>query len=112
MLILHESDVRSLLTMQALIPEMERALQTVSAGEVVQPVRVMVPVDGHRGYLGSMPAHAGALLGAKLVTWFPGNQGVPTHHALVVLFRRETGEPLAIMDGRLITEMRTAAVSA
>jgi ornithine cyclodeaminase/alanine dehydrogenase-like protein (mu-crystallin family) len=112
MLILHESDVRSLLTMQALILEMERALQAVSAGEVVQPVRVMVPIDGHRGYLGSMPAYGGGLLGAKLVTWFPGNQGVPTHHALVVLFRPGTGEPLAIMDGRLITEMRTAAVSA
>jgi ornithine cyclodeaminase/alanine dehydrogenase-like protein (mu-crystallin family) len=29
-----------------------------------------------------------------------------------LLFRPETGEPLAVMDGRLITEMRTAAVSA
>src|SRR5205807_3084277 len=32
--------------------------------------------------------------------------------AMVLLFRPETGEPLAVMDGRLITEMRTAAVSA
>jgi thiomorpholine-carboxylate dehydrogenase len=37
---------------------------------------------------------------------------LPTHAAVIVLFRPETGEPLAIMDGRLITEMRTAAVSA
>jgi len=37
---------------------------------------------------------------------------VPTHHAIIVLFRPETGEPLAIMDGRLITELRTAAASA
>src|SRR4051794_36187717 len=35
-----------------------------------------------------------------------------THAAVIVLFHPETGEPLAIMDGRLITEMRTAAVSA
>ncbi len=28
------------------------------------------------------------------------------------MFRPETGEPLAVMDGRLITEMRTAAASA
>ena len=59
-----------------------------------------------------MPACTGEHLGAKLVTFFPHNQGVPTHHALVVLFKPETGEPLAVMDGRLITEMRTAAVSA
>jgi len=32
--------------------------------------------------------------------------------AVVELLRRSTGEPLALMDGRLITEMRTAAVSA
>jgi ornithine cyclodeaminase/alanine dehydrogenase-like protein (mu-crystallin family) len=31
---------------------------------------------------------------------------------MILLFRPETGEPLVTMDGRLITEMRTAAVSA
>jgi ornithine cyclodeaminase/alanine dehydrogenase-like protein (mu-crystallin family) len=91
---------------------MERALSALSAGKVVQPVRVMVPVADQGGFFGSMPAYAGAQLGAKLVTFFPNNQGVPTHHALVLLFRPETGEPLVVMDGRLITEMRTGAVSA
>jgi ornithine cyclodeaminase/alanine dehydrogenase-like protein (mu-crystallin family) len=90
----------------------ERALRALSAGEVAQPVRVMVPVAGQGGFLGSMPAYTGGQLGAKLVTFFPNNKGIPTHHALVVLFKPETGEPLAVMDGRLITEMRTAAVSA
>jgi ornithine cyclodeaminase/alanine dehydrogenase-like protein (mu-crystallin family) len=46
------------------------------------------------------------------VTFYPANKGVPTHHALVALFRPETGEPVAVMDGRFITELRTAAVSA
>jgi alanine dehydrogenase len=111
-LILDEAAVRRLLDMRALIPAMERALSALSAGTVVQPVRVMVPVADQGGFLGSMPAYAGAQLGAKLVTFFPNNQGVPTHHALVLLFRPETGEPLVVMDGRLITEMRTGAVSA
>jgi thiomorpholine-carboxylate dehydrogenase len=50
----------------------------------------------------------------KLVTFYPGNadRGKHTHQAVIQLFRADTGEPLAIMDGRLITEMRTAAVSA
>jgi alanine dehydrogenase len=98
--------------MAALIPAMERALRALSAGEVVQPVRVMVPVAEQGGFLGTMPAFTGGQLGAKVVTFFPNNQGVPTHHALVLLFEPATGKPLVVMDGRLITEMRTAAVSA
>lgn len=112
MLVLDEGAVRKCLEMGALIPAVERALRALSAGEVAQPVRVMVPVAGQGGFLGSMPAYTGGQLGAKLVTFFPNNKGIPTHHALVVLFKPETGEPLAVMDGRLITEMRTAAVSA
>jgi ornithine cyclodeaminase/alanine dehydrogenase-like protein (mu-crystallin family) len=78
---------------------------------VQQPLRQIVSVTEHLGFFGVMPAYGGAL-GAKLVTFFPNNQGLPTHHAIIALFRPETGEPLILMDGRLITEMRTAAVSA
>jgi thiomorpholine-carboxylate dehydrogenase len=61
-----------------------------------------------------MPAASEHALGVKVVTFYPRNAGsaVPTHMALVLLFQPDTGEPLAVMDGRLITEMRTAAVSA
>ncbi len=62
----------------------------------------------------SVHAVAEDSMGLKLVCFYPGNAGtsVPTHTAMILLFRPETGEPLAVMDGRLITEMRTAAVSA
>ena len=110
-MILDEDSVRALLRMDELIPAMANALADLSRGKVVQPMRVMMPVGDHGGFLGLMPAYGGAL-GAKLVTFYPSNEGVPTHHALVLLFRPETGEPLVTMDGRLITEMRTAAVSA
>ena len=112
MLVLDEAAVQKLLCMRALIPAMADALSALSQGRAVLPVRTMVPVAEHGGFLGSMPAYAGAQLGAKLVTFFPNNQAIPTHHALVVLFRPESGEPLVAMDGRLITEMRTGAVSA
>jgi ornithine cyclodeaminase/alanine dehydrogenase-like protein (mu-crystallin family) len=111
-MLLDEDAVRALLRMQDLIPAMSRALSDLSAGTVVQPVRLMLPIGAHQGFFATMPAWAGGALGAKLVTFYPNNDGVPTHHALIVLFRPETGEPLATMDGRLITEMRTAAVSA
>lgn len=110
-MLLNEDEVRALLRMEDLIPAMERALVHLSAGRVVQPLRTVLPVAEHKGFLGVMPAYTGAL-GTKLVTFYPNNTGVPTHHAVIVLFREETGEPLAVMDGRLITEMRTAAVSA
>jgi alanine dehydrogenase len=110
---LDETAVSRLLRMEEVIPAMERALADFSSGKVVQPMRVMVPVAEHQGFLGLMPAYyANAVLGVKLVTFYPQNRGVPTHHATILLFKPETGEPLASMDGRLITEVRTAAVSA
>jgi len=111
MIVLDEAQVRSLLRMEELIPAMAEAMRDLSLGKVAQPLRTIVPVTDHAGFFGVMPAYGGAL-GAKLVTFFPDNRGIPTHHAMIVLFRPETGEPLVTMDGRLITQMRTAAVSA
>ena len=110
-IILSEEEVRNRLRMEDLIPAMAGALRDLSAGAVLQPLRTVLSISPHNGFLGVMPA-AGRALGAKLVTFYPQNKKVPTHHAMILLFRPETGEPLAVMDGRLITEMRTAAVSA
>jgi alanine dehydrogenase len=110
-MILDEEAVRTLLLMEELIPAMERAMADLSSGKVTQPMRTMLPVAPHDGFLGVMPAYAGAL-GVKLVTFYPNNRGVPTHHAIIQLFEPATGAPLVTMDGGLITEERTAAVSA
>jgi thiomorpholine-carboxylate dehydrogenase len=110
-LFLDLADVRRLLLLPDLIAALRPALAGFSSGEVLQPVRTILPIEPHQGFFGLMPAFAGAL-GAKLVTFYPQNRGIPTHHALIALFRPETGEPLAVMDGTLITEVRTAAVSA
>jgi alanine dehydrogenase len=110
-LFLDESRVRDLLSISDLIPAMTAALADLSVGKAVQPVRTVVPVEDHRGFLGLMPAYNNAL-GAKIVTFYPHNKGVHTHNGLILLFEPETGEPLCVMDGRLITEMRTAATSA
>jgi len=107
---LDESAVRRVLRMEDVIPLMERTVADFSAGRAVQPVRSVVPAQG--GFLGTMPAYVGGGLGVKLVTFFPGNVGIPTHLATILLFKPGTGEPLATMDGRLITEVRTAVVSA
>jgi ornithine cyclodeaminase/alanine dehydrogenase-like protein (mu-crystallin family) len=111
---LDEAAIRPVLSWDRLIPAMERALVAFSRGRVVQPVREMLTIEEGRRYLGVMSAVAENAMGAKLVSFYPGNAGtgVATHHAMILLFRTDSGEPLAVMDGRLITEMRTAAVSA
>jgi len=97
-----------------LIPAMEKALIDFSAGKATQPVRSVIKVDPPGGFLGLMPALTPDGLGLKAVTFYPFNaeREIPTHMATIFLVDPETGTPLAIMDGRLITEMRTAAVSA
>src|SRR5437879_2836453 len=113
-LFLSEDQVREHLRMADLIPAMEKALIEFSAGKVTQPVRSVISVERHGGFLGLMPALTPDGLGLKAVTFYPPNaeRGIPTHMATIFLVDPETGTPLAIMDGRLITEMRTAAVSA
>ena len=115
-LFLNEEQVRQHLRMADLIPAMEKALIDFSAGKVIQPVRSVIKVDvaAATGFLGLMPALTPSGLGLKAVTFYPSNteRGIPTHMATIFLVDPETGAPLAIMDGRLITEMRTAAVSA
>src|SRR3989454_1445739 len=113
-LFLDEEQVRQHLRMEELIPAMEKALIDFSAGKVTQPVRSVITVDPPGGFFGMMPALTVDGLGVKIVTFYAANaeRGIPTHMATIFLVDPETGAPLAVMDGRLITEMRTAAVSA
>jgi len=113
-LFLEEEQVRKHLRMEELIPAMEKALIDFSAGKVTQPVRSVIAVDPPGGFFGMMPALTLDGLGIKIVTFYASNadRGIPTHMATIFLVDPETGTPLAVMDGTLITEMRTAAVSA
>jgi ornithine cyclodeaminase/alanine dehydrogenase-like protein (mu-crystallin family) len=113
-LYLSEPDIAKVLTYEKLIPAMERALADFSAGKVIQPVRQILTIEEGKRFFGVMPAVTPDGMGAKLVAFYPKNEGTEhhTHTASISLFDPETGEPLAFMDGRLITEMRTAAVSA
>src|SRR5205085_5521162 len=93
--------IRAVLDYRTLIPAMERALAEFSTGKVIQPVRTMLVLEEGKRYLGIMPAVASNAMGAKLVSFYPGNEGtpVPTHMAEIMLFRPDTGEPLATLDG-------------
>lgn len=113
-----EHEIRAVLTYEALIPAIRQALIDYSAGLVIQPPRTIlragIAADHRDGWFGIMPVVHGEFMALKSVTFYRGNAalGLPTHMALIELLSRTTGEPLAVMDGRLITEMRTAAVTA
>jgi thiomorpholine-carboxylate dehydrogenase len=117
-----EDEVRSLLSYEALIPALRQALIDFSAGKVDQPPRSILRSNhtegANNGWFAVMPVVYGDVMAVKTVTFFPGNadlapeKRLPTHMAVIELLSRATGQPLALMDGRLITEMRTAAVSA
>lgn len=114
-LLLTEQHVRQLLPMSDLIDAMQDALALFSTGKVKQPVRSIVELGTH-GFFGVMPAALAspAAAGLKLVTVVPANhaRGLPSHLATIVLIDPETGALEALLDGRYITEARTAAVSA
>src|SRR4051794_38941426 len=106
---LNEEKVRRFLNLDALIGAMRQVLGEFSAGKWQQPLRGVLAQ--HSGFFGVMPA-SGETMGIKMVTFYPGNAGstLPTHMAVIALFDPKTGEPLPLMDGRYIPEMRTAAV--
>lgn len=108
-----EEAVAGVLEWVPLIDALERAMVDFSAGNVQQPVRQMVPVPGHDAIIAAMPA-VGEAMAVKVVTLYHDNGaiGLPTHQAVILVFDKSNGSPRAVLDGRLITEMRTAAGSA
>jgi alanine dehydrogenase len=96
----------------ALLEALAAAFLDVSAGRASVPTRIAA--FNADGLLGAMAAYVPSLnaLAAKLVTVFPGNQSLPTHQAVIVVFDPRTGEPIAVLDGTEITAQRTAAASA
>jgi ornithine cyclodeaminase len=97
-----------------LIDALDRAFRAEFQAPVRQHYAVGNPQNA-RDTLLIMPAwQAGACIGVKLVTVFPGNaaRGRPAVHATYALFDATTGAPLAVLDGTELTRRRTAAASA
>ena len=115
-ILLTEADVKALVHMDDFIACMEAALSEFSAHEVTQPLRTVLQVGAQKSFFGVMPASmpSRGALGTKLVTVYASNleRGLPSHLATIVLLDAETGGLQALVDGRYITEARTAAVSA
>ena len=114
-LIADQKLVTELLPMDEAIGVMRRALTMLAEGDVVMPLRQMIPLPGGGRVLGLMPSYLGGLeaVGVKVIAAFPANFGTEydTHQGVVLLFDTERGLLRAIVDATSITAIRTAAVS-
>src|SRR5689334_11181451 len=108
--------------MAAMVDVIERAFRVKAAGEVVMPPKVMITwtdepgTEERHGRIMAMPGYVGGefdVAGLKWIPSVPGNpgRGLPRANALVLLSDRETGLPLAVMDGTVVSAMRTGAVT-
>ena len=114
-LCLSASDVRKVLTMQDCIETMRGAFAQLVNGEALVPLRSTLTMPSKNGGALFMPVYLPNIqrVGLKAVTVYQDNpsKGLPMIHAVVMVFDASTGIPLAVMDGEVITAMRTGAVS-
>jgi ornithine cyclodeaminase len=134
MLVLSSRDLEQLLTIQEVIAVVEEGFRATARGETIVPERLQLvvppqPAPAHDstgeletgGVLLEMPscitgndARMTGALGTKIVSVFPANAArqLDSVQAAYLLLDAETGAPLALMDGRFLTGLRTAAASA
>ncbi len=115
MQVLGAQAIEALMPMQRCIDVVADAMRAVSRGEVLAPLRSIMPL-GAANAMGIMP---GAMLaqgcfGVKVLALYPGNgaRGLPSHAGVVVLFDARDGVPVAVLESNSLTALRTAAASA
>jgi ornithine cyclodeaminase/alanine dehydrogenase-like protein (mu-crystallin family) len=115
MLIINAQETRRLLPMEACIELMEAAMIAASSGSMLIPPRTLFRLQDDSGFFAVMPGASQQMgaYGAKIVSYHPANsvRGQPAIQGFVTLFDHDNGRPLAIIDGGVITDIRTAAAS-
>ncbi|MGC9209338.1 MAG: alanine dehydrogenase [Nitrososphaeria archaeon] len=112
-LFINQKEVQELVTMKEITEAVEEAFREKSRGNVQMPPKVYVFFREYQGDFRVMPAYIKSLnaAGVKVVNVHVRNRerGLPTVMATILLLSPETGQPIAVMDGTLLTSMRTGA---
>jgi ornithine cyclodeaminase/alanine dehydrogenase len=114
-LLLTRSEVEGIATMELAVTAVETAFAAFGRGEATMPPKVYLPIEEHDGDFRAMPARLGESAGIKWVNVHaknPARYGLPTVMAVYVLNDPANAFPLAIMDGTLLTALRTGAAGA
>lgn len=110
--VLSSKQLEELIEPELLMDEIAKAFKMYSEGSTVMPPRTVMWVEGN--WWGIMQAFVPNYgVGVKVVNLIPSNveRGLPTIQALVTLFDASTGSPLAVIEGSVLTALRTAAAS-
>lgn len=115
-LMLNATSLQAILDMPSTVEAVEQVLADTARGTAAQPTPLAMgvpPVDSSFIVMPGVAAGAG-LASVKMLADIPSNagRGLPTQRSLIMLSDHVTGEPLAILDGRVPTRIRTAAVTA
>ena len=115
-LILSRADLQELLTLDVMVPAIERAFVAFANGRALTYPVVREQVEGHRGIFGIKSGYLldEQVLGLKAGGFWLDNpaQGLTAHQSTTILFDPKSGVPTAVMDGNHITTVRTSAVGA
>ena len=121
-LLLSREDIERVVSMQDVVEAVERTFRGMGEGSVVNPTKAALdlgegaPWPAYKGFMNAMPAYVGWCdsAGLKWVGGFRDNAalGLPFISAMTMLIDPRTGRFLAVMDGALITNLRTGAQAA
>jgi ornithine cyclodeaminase/alanine dehydrogenase-like protein (mu-crystallin family) len=110
---LSASDIRRALPMAEAVAVMKEVFSAVSRGQVVMPPRQHLEIAEHEGIVLFMPSYLPRqqCVGMKTITLFGRNPaaGLPRIQAMVLLFDAANGRPLAVLEGTVLTAIRTGA---
>lgn len=116
MLILTRSDVEKLIDYPSIIEAVRSAHVALACGRAVVPVAPSMQRPGSDGAFIGMAAvsEPDRLATVKLLADLPGNRArkLPTQRSAVLAVSAEDGTPEALVDGAILTRVRTAATSA
>jgi len=114
-LVLTRADVEHVVTMKLAVDAVERAFAAFGHGEGSMPAKLYLPIEDHQGDFRAMPSRLGGSAGIKWVNVHATNRkeyGLPTVMGVFILSDPANAFPLAIMDGTLLTALRTGAAGA
>ncbi|RED54946.1 2,3-diaminopropionate biosynthesis protein SbnB [Cohnella lupini] len=118
MIYLNDGHIRELgIDWSALVAEIESTLDLMGTPEVVQPLKPYLRFGNPRNRIIAMLSYVGGktdVSGIKWIASFPGNTdlGIPRAHSTIILNDPSTGIPIAVINSAMLSELRTAAVSA
>lgn len=116
-LIFNAAQVSSLLSMDAVIHAVADAYKSFNSGKTVMPPITSIEIPEHNGEMDFKSGYSRdhELISMKLAGGFydnPQNCGLSSCIALICLLDATNGVPVCIMDGSLITGIRTGAAGA